>query len=91
MDKNDDKILMEKNMIAIENKNTVFAYGDSAFDMYEKAPGNISVSFPLAHGVIADIKNMEILIKFFVSDFLYKQSCTTSDYISSMHIQSDLP
>ena len=53
--KNDDKILVEKNMIAIENKNTIFAYGDSAFDMYEKAPGNISVSFPLSHGVIADI------------------------------------
>lgn len=67
--KNDDKILLEKNMIAIENKNTVFAYGDSAFDMYEKAPGNISVSFPLSNGVIADIKNMETLVKFFVSDF----------------------
>lgn len=67
--KNDDKIMVEKNMIAIENKNTVFAYGDSAFDMYEKAPGNITVSYPLAHGVIADIKNMETLVKFFVSDF----------------------
>lgn len=67
--KNDDKILLEKNMIAIENKNTVFAYGDSAFDMYEKAPGNINVSFPLSYGVIADIKNMETLVKFFVSDF----------------------
>ena len=67
--KNDDKILVEKNMIAIENKNTVFAYGDSAFDMYEKAPGNITVSYPLSHGVIADIKNMETLIKFFISDF----------------------
>ena len=27
----DDTILVEKNMIAIENKNNVFAYGDSAF------------------------------------------------------------
>lgn len=67
--KNDDKILMEKNMIAIENKNTIFAYGDSAFDMYEKAPGNIHVSYPLSCGVIADIKNMETLIKYFISDF----------------------
>ena len=36
----DDKIFVEKNMIAIMNKKQVFAYGDSAFEMYEKAPGN---------------------------------------------------
>ena len=78
--KNDDKILVEKNMIAIENKHTVFAYGDSAFDMYEKAPGNITVSYPLSHGVIADIKNMETLVKFFISDF-QEGSLKPSDYI----------
>ena len=54
--KNEDDILVEKNMIAIENKNTLFAYGNSAFEMYEKAPGNIHISFPLSNGVIADIK-----------------------------------
>ena len=53
----DDEIMMEKNMIAIENKKRVFAYGDSAFEMYEKAPGNINISYPLANGVIADINN----------------------------------
>ena len=36
--RNDDNIMIEKNMIAIENKNTLFAYGNSAFEMYEKAP-----------------------------------------------------
>lgn len=66
----DDNILMEKNMIAIENKKTVFAYGDSAFEMYEKAPGNIHISYPLSNGVIADIKNMEIIIKFFISTLM---------------------
>lgn len=78
--RNDDKILVEKNMIAIENKNTVFAYGDSAFDMYEKAPGNITVTYPLSHGVIADIKNMETLVKFFISD-LQDGSLKPSDFI----------
>ena len=34
--RNDDNIMIEKNMIAIENKNTLFAYGNSAFEMYEK-------------------------------------------------------
>ena len=64
----DDKIMIEKNMIAVQNKKTVFAYGDSAYEMYEKAPGNIQISYPLCNGVIADIKNMETLIRFFVTD-----------------------
>jgi len=66
--RNDDNILIEKNMIAIENKSRVFAYGDSAFDMYEKAPSNIQISYPLSNGVIADIKNMETLVHFFIGD-----------------------
>ena len=75
----DDAILVEKNMIAIENKNTLFAYGDSAFDMYEKAPGNIHISYPLSNGVIADIKNMETLIKYFIND-LTRGNLKGADY-----------
>lgn len=75
----DDTILVEKNMIAIANKHTVFAYGDSAFEMYEKAPGNISISYPLTNGVIADIKNMELLIKYFISD-LTKSNVKPCDF-----------
>ncbi|MBR3515725.1 MAG: rod shape-determining protein [Lachnospiraceae bacterium] len=59
---------MEKNMIAIQGRDTLFAYGDSAFDMYEKAPENIQVSFPVTNGVIADIQNMNTLIHYFISD-----------------------
>lgn len=66
--RNDDSILVEKNMIAVENKNTLFAYGDSAFEMYEKAPSNIHISYPLSNGVIADIKNMETLVRYFIAD-----------------------
>lgn len=66
--RNDDNILVEKNMIAIENKNRIFAYGDSAFDMYEKAPSNIQITYPLSNGVIADIKNMETLVRYFITD-----------------------
>ena len=50
-----DSVLIEKNMIAIENKNTLFAYGDSAYEMYEKAPSNIHISYPLNNGVIAAV------------------------------------
>lgn len=77
--KSDDVILVEKNMIAIENKNNLFAYGDSAFEMHEKAPGNIQISYPLCNGVIADIKNMETLIKYFITD-LSKGNVRPADF-----------
>lgn len=66
-------------MIAIENKNTLFAYGNSAFEMYEKAPANIHISYPLSNGVIADIKNMETLIRYFIGD-LSKGSTKPADF-----------
>jgi len=75
----DDHIIVEKNMIAIENKDTLFAYGNSAFEMYEKAPSNIHISYPLSNGVIADIKNMETLVKYFVND-LSKGNTKPADY-----------
>lgn len=77
--RNEDSIMVEKNMIAIENKNTLFAYGDSAFEMYEKAPANIHISYPLSNGVIADIKNMETLVRYFIGD-LMKGNTKAADY-----------
>lgn len=75
----DDNVFVEKNMIAIENKRTLFAYGNSAFDMYEKTPGNIQITYPLSNGVIADIQNMETLIKYFMID-LMKGGVRPADY-----------
>jgi len=77
--RNDDSVIVQKNMIAIENKKNLFAYGDSAYEMYEKAPGNIHISYPLSHGVIADIQNMESLVKYFISDFS-KSGIKQSDF-----------
>lgn len=77
--KNDDGIMIEKNMIAIENKKNIFAYGDSAYEMYEKAPSNIQISFPLNNGVIADIKDMEVLVKYFLND-IAKGKAVPADY-----------
>jgi rod shape-determining protein MreB len=76
---NDDSYVMEKNMIAVEGKDTLFAYGDSAFDMYEKAPDNITVSYPVVNGVIADIRNMDTLVHYFIND-LCKGSIKPADY-----------
>ena len=66
-------------MIAIENKDTLFAYGNSAFEMYEKAPGYILISYPLSNGVIADIKHMETLIRYFIGN-ICKNNIKPADY-----------
>ncbi|WP_026508692.1 rod shape-determining protein [Butyrivibrio sp. MC2013] len=66
--KSTDSVTVQKNMIAIQNKNNVLAYGDAAYEMYEKAPDNISVSRPLNSGVIAQINHMEMLMRLFIGD-----------------------
>ncbi len=63
-----DTITNEKNMIALMKKNILFAYGDAAFEMFEKAPQNINVSFPLVNGVIADIGNMTTVLTEFINE-----------------------
>ena len=57
------KIFNEKNILAIADKKNLFAVGDEAYEMYEKAPSNIIVSYPINNGVIADIENMQKLFK----------------------------
>lgn len=64
--KESDEILNEKNIIAIANKKEIFAFGDEAFEMHEKAPESIKVSFPVKYGVIADFDNMQALFCEFI-------------------------
>jgi len=63
-----DEVFVEKNMIAIENKNRLFSYGDASYEMYEKTPPEIKISYPLNNGVIADIEHMSMLVKLFITD-----------------------
>ncbi len=58
-----NKIVKEKNTIAILHKNQLYAYGDQAYAMYEKTPDTIEVSFPICGGVIADYNNMQVVIQ----------------------------
>ncbi len=64
--KNDGIILDEKNMIAVANRKQVIAAGNEAFEMYEKAPASIRVSYPVKCGVIADIANMLELLNYMI-------------------------
>ena len=74
-----DGYLMQHNMVAVQDKNTLLACGDEAYAMYEKAPANIHISYPLSNGVIADIKNMELLVKYFIND-LSRGNVRPADY-----------
>lgn len=56
------KIMNEKNTVAIINKNQIYAYGDEAYAMYEKAPESINVIFPVVSGVIADYNFLQQMI-----------------------------
>jgi len=60
-------VLDEKNVIAIFKKTEVLAIGDEAYEMYEKAPANINVSYPIKNGVIADLSNMHQLMLAFLN------------------------
>ncbi len=60
--KSNGKILKEKNAIAVINKNEIYAYGDDAYAMYEKAPEAINVIFPVCNGVIADYNLLQRMI-----------------------------
>ena len=61
-----NKILNEKNTIALVNKDQIYAYGDAAYAMYEKAPETINVSFPVSCGVIADFNNLQNMLQEFL-------------------------
>jgi len=61
-DNSSDTILNVSNTIAVVEGNQMYSYGDDAYSMYEKAPDNIEVSFPISCGVIADFDNMQTMI-----------------------------
>ncbi|MEF9941015.1 MAG: rod shape-determining protein [Lachnospiraceae bacterium] len=62
-DKKQDTIWKEKNVIAIADEKHIFSVGDEAYEMYEKAPDNIQVVFPMHAGVISRFNDMQYLLQ----------------------------
>lgn len=62
-DKKTDEIRREKDVIAMKDKRYIFSVGDEAYEMYEKAPDNIEVIFPMKGGVIAHFDDMQYLLE----------------------------
>ena len=64
----DNKILSQKNVITIKDGKNIIGYGDDAYDMFEKAPENVEVIFPVVDGVVSDIEKMQMIL-----EYLYKE------------------
>ena len=62
IDRASGEVTNEKNTIAIVDKDQMYAYGDEAYAMFEKAPESIEVSFPIHGGVIAEFDNMQAML-----------------------------
>lgn len=74
-------VLDERNIIAIADRKTIIATGNEAYDMYEKAPSNIMVSYPVRNGVIADVENMTVLLNCFMRKISGSKRPASADYI----------
>lgn len=74
-------VLDERNIIAVSDKKNIIAAGNDAFEMYEKAPSNILVTYPVRNGVIADVANMMSLLKKFMSKINGGKHIGSADFI----------
>lgn len=74
-------VLDERNIIALADRKTIIASGNEAYEMYEKAPSNIVVSYPVRNGVIADVANMMSLLSHFMYKINGSKKPGSADYI----------
>lgn len=71
-------ILNEKNMIAVRRRKETAAAGNAAYEMYERTPAYLRVSFPVQKGVIADSTNMTK-----TAENLLRKAGVSSGFLSS--------
>ena len=62
-DNKSDCTWKEKNAVAIKNEREIFSVGDAAYEMYEKAPYNVEIVFPMKEGVISRFYDMQYLLQ----------------------------
>ena len=74
-------VLNEPNIIAIADKKDIIASGEEAYEMYERAPSNIEVTYPVRSGVIADVADMTLLLKHFMYRINKSKRVGSADYI----------
>src|SRR3989344_7319810 len=64
-------VINEPSVVAISlNEKIVLAVGDEAKEMIGRTPDTIIASRPLKHGVIADYKTTEAMLRYFIDKAL---------------------
>ena len=56
-----NKTYIEKNMVAYRERK-ILSMGNDAYEMFEKAPADVTVNFPMAFGMIANLELQEIVL-----------------------------
>lgn len=74
------EISVEKTMLAVRGRKEILAFGDEAYEMYEKTPDQIAIHFPIQNGVIAQVGDMESLFHLFYRKASGKQLFRTAKY-----------
>ena len=59
-------LLKGKNRIAIRRKTELVAFGDAAYEIYERCPENIRIDCPVKNGVIGSLHDMQIILDMFL-------------------------
>ena len=55
-------VMHERNVVStVDKEKKTVAIGEEAYEMFEKVPPSINVSFPISHGIITDIDDMTSL------------------------------
>ena len=94
-DKKKNTIWKEKNVVAVMDNKKIISVGDEAYEMFERAPGNIQVVFPMQAGVISHFNDMQYLLQ----NILKKERrfARGSEYLvavptsAAIHIQNKAP
>lgn len=68
-DKNQKKLLCEKNMIAVRNRTDLIGVGQDAFEIYEKAPSDVYAGCPIQNGSLAEGSSQETILIHLMKNF----------------------
>lgn len=80
----EDRIESQKNVITIKDRTNVIGYGDDAYEMFEKAPENVEVIFPVVGGVISDIAKMQLILEYMFKEMNYGKMTKGSEFLVSV-------
>ena len=61
-----NRLVIEHSMIAVRGAGQVIAAGNEAFEMYEKNPPDVRVDSPIVSGRIADVAEVEMLLRLLI-------------------------